>query len=69
MDDYFDLSDAKRNKIDPKYDPANITLHEYDYSEWYKEKEFDDLPQLEGDEEESKRTKRIKNLDSKQTVN
>ena len=56
MDDYFDLSDAKRNKIDPKYDPANITLHEYDYSEWYKEKEFDDLPQLEG------------NLDSKQTI-
>ena len=69
MDDYFDLSDAKRNKIDPKYDSANITLHEYDYSEWYKEKEFDDLPQLEGDEEESKRTKRIKNLDSKQTIN
>ena len=57
MDYYYDLSDAKRNKIDPKYDPANITLHEYDYSEWYKEKEFDDLPQLEG------------NLDSKQTIN
>ena len=35
--------------MDPKYDPANLTLDEYDYSEWYKE--LDDLPPLEGDEE------------------
>ena len=24
--------------MDAKYDPANLTLQEYDYSEWYKEK-------------------------------
>ena len=52
--------DPKRSKIDPKYDPVNLTLREYDwylYSEWYKEKsvdekETDDLPPLEGDKEE-----------------
>ena len=38
FDKYYDLSDAKRNKIDPKYGPANLTLDEYDeYNEWYKE--------------------------------
>ena len=37
FDEYYDLSDAKRSKIDPKYDHANSTLDEYDY-EWYKEK-------------------------------
>ena len=37
FDEYYDLSDAKRIKIGPKYDPANLTLDEYDdYNEWYK---------------------------------
>ena len=30
-DEYYDLSDAKRSKIDPKYDHANLTLDRYDY--------------------------------------
>ena len=36
FDEYYDLSDAKKNKIGPKYDPANLTLDEYDYNKWYK---------------------------------
>ena len=32
-----DLLDAKRSKMNAEYDPANLTLNEYDYSEWYKE--------------------------------
>ena len=34
-DKYYDLSDAKRSKIDPKHNSANLTLDEYDYNEWY----------------------------------
>ena len=49
FDEYYDLSGAKRSKMDPKYDYANLTLDEYDYSEWYKE--LDNSPRLEGDEE------------------
>ena len=30
-DEYYDLSDAKRSKIDPKYNHANFTLDKYDY--------------------------------------
>ena len=26
FDKYYDLSDAKRSKIGPKYDPGNLTL-------------------------------------------
>lgn len=36
FDEYNDLSDAKRNKMNLKYDSANLALDEYDYSEWYK---------------------------------
>ena len=59
FDEYYDLSDEKRSKIEPKYDPANLELEEYDYSEWYKEKsvgenKLDNLPPLEDDEEEAK---------------
>ena len=36
FDEYFDLSDAKRSKIDPKYDSAILTLDEFHFSEWYK---------------------------------
>ena len=38
FDEYYDLSDAKRSKIHSKYVPANLTLDEYDYIEWYKDK-------------------------------
>ena len=39
---YYDLSDEKLSEKDPKYDPANLTLDQYDYSEWYKEKSGDE---------------------------
>ena len=42
--------------MDPRYDPANWSLDESDYSEWYKEKSGDDLLAL-GDEEEEKEGK------------
>ena len=46
--------DAKRTKINPKYDPVNLTLNGNDYSESYKksddDEKLDDLP-LECDEE------------------
>ena len=42
--------------MDPKYDPANWSLDESHYSEWYKEKSGDDLLAL-GDEEEEKEGK------------
>ena len=56
FDEFCDLSDAKRIKIDSKYNPANLTIDGYDYNEWYKvksgeEKELENLPPLEGDEE------------------
>ena len=53
FDEYYDLSDSKRSKMDSKYDcPTNLTLQRYNYSEWYKEKpgdeeELNDLPPLE----------------------
>ena len=33
FDKYYGLSDAKGSKIEPKYDPTNLTLDEYDYNE------------------------------------
>ena len=38
FDECYDLSDKKRSKIDPKYDPANLEHDECDYSELCKEK-------------------------------
>ena len=66
FDEYYDLSDAKRSKIDPKYDPANLRLDEYNYSKWCNEKsgdeeELDDLPPIEGGEK-AKEGKRLKIL-------
>ena len=37
FDEYYDLIDAKRSKIDAKYNPANLKLDEYTYSVWYNE--------------------------------
>ena len=56
--------DAKRSKINPKYNPVNLNIVEYDYSEWYKEKlvdkkESDNLPPLE---QKVKKMKIIKNF-------
>ena len=42
FDEYYDLSDKKRSKIDPKYDPANLEHDECDYSELCKEKWVDE---------------------------
>ena len=63
--EYNDLRDAKRCKKDPKYDSAMLTLDEYHFSEWYKEKSVDekklnDLAPLEGDEEGVKEGKGLK---------
>ena len=59
FDEYNVLLDAKRSKMSVKYDPANLTLDEYDYDERYNEnssdgEELDDLPLLEGDEKKEK---------------
>ena len=35
FDEYYDLVDAKRSKIDAKYNPANLKLDEYAFSVWY----------------------------------
>ena len=42
FDECYDLPNAKRSKVDPKYDPAYLSLCEYDYSEWFR-KESDDI--------------------------
>ena len=68
FDEYFELSDAKRKKIEPKYEPSKLFLEAYNYdARFEKEKSVDlsDMPALESDEEE---VKRIKNLDSKQII-
>ena len=62
--------DAKRSKINPKYNPVNLNIVEYDYSEWYKEKlvdkkESDNLPPLE---QEVKKWKSLKIFNSKQLL-
>ena len=31
-----------RKKMDAKYDPTNLTLDEYDYSEWFRKKSDDE---------------------------
>ena len=52
FDEYYDLADAKRSKMDPKEDPTNLTLDAYDYSEEYTGDLSFALPQ-KSDEEES----------------
>ena len=73
IDECSILSDAKRCKIDSKYDPANLTLDEYYYSEWYNNKSVDkkgsdDLRPLEGGEEEVKKEKGLKILTPKKLL-
>ena len=79
FDEYYDLLDATRSKMDSKYNPINVTLDEYDYKEWYKEGSDDstvkddeeesyDLPQLKSDEEVKER-KGLKILTSNKLFN
>ena len=61
---YFPLKHILMNAMiyqmqkEVKQTPNNV----YDYYEWYKEKELDDLPPLEGDKEEVKEGKGLKIL-------
>ena len=48
FDDIYDLFDAKRTKMDPKYEPINLILNAYDFEELYKEKLGDST--VKGDE-------------------
>ena len=36
FNEYNDISDAKRSKMDHKYDAINLTLDEYDFDHLYK---------------------------------
>ena len=62
FDEYYNLSHAKRGKMNPKYVRTNLALKDYNYGEWFTEEsdystvreyeeELDDLPSLEGDQE------------------
>ena len=84
FDEFYDLSDAKRNKMEHKYKPKKLFLkHSYDYSMWsdktessdeeelFDKEEFEDLsdkPPLEGDEEKVKEGKGLKTLTPKKLL-
>ena len=79
FDEYYNLLDARRRKMAPKYDPASLTFISYDHQHWYKkesddttvkddEKELYVLPPLKGDEEEVKKEKRLKVLTPKKLL-
>ena len=68
FDEYKELSDAKRNKTEPKYDPDNLFFKTYNSDDWLEneesinttresDKEEPDMPPLEGDEDEVKESK------------
>ena len=48
-----DILDVRRSKLDPKYDPTNVTLDAYNYKG--DEENLDDLPLPEGNEEVKER--------------
>ena len=57
FDECNDFSDARKSKINPKYNLTNLTLDEYDYSEWFKKEDKESayvplIPPLDGDEDE-----------------
>ena len=37
FDQYNDLPNAERSKLEPKYDPVNLAFDRYDYDKWFKE--------------------------------
>ena len=60
FDEYYELSDARREKLESKYDPDKLFLKTYDYDGWFTEEELNDeeesvdlsdMPLLEDDEE------------------
>ena len=73
FDEYKELSDAKRNKTEPKYDPDNLFFKTYNSDDWLEneesinttresDKEEPDMPPLEGDEDEVKESKWLRIL-------
>ena len=77
FDQYNDLPNAERSKLEPKYDPVNLAFDRYDYDKWFKEElenlspnqpieddeeKIDDLPPLKGDEGKLKEGKGLKIL-------
>ena len=69
FDEYYNLSDAKRSKIDSAYGPANLILDEYVYIEWYIKKRIRWFTTPTRWWRRSNRKKMIKHLDYKQTIN
>ena len=77
------ITDEEKEKIDEKYDPSNIFIKGYKQDKWYKNYEENSNSQPEktaaervklrkqkaDDEENSKRRKMVKNINSKQTIN
>ena len=70
FDAYNELSDVKNYQKSKKFKPTSLKLKHYDYVGWFTKKEnklddeeeLDDLSRLEGDEEEVKEGKELKNL-------
>ena len=71
FDKYNELSDAKINKMHPKYDPESLFVKTYNYDAWSENEELtdkeesvdsSDMPPLEDDEEEVKEGKGLKIL-------
>ena len=70
FDAYNELSDVKNYQKSKKFKPTSLKLKHYDYVGWFTKKEnklddeeeLDDLSRLEGDEEELKEGKELKNL-------
>ena len=76
-DEYYYLSDAERKNMNNRYKPIKLFIEGYNYNDWYKNVEssdkeklsdkeelvdLSDMPPLEGDEEEVKEGKGLKNL-------
>ena len=66
FDEYYELPDAKRNKMERNYNPIDLFLKTYNYDIWFETEEtsdttrksdkeesvnLSDMPPLEGDEE------------------
>ena len=69
FDQYMTLSDAKKRKLDNKYEHKNLFVKGYDYSVWSEESTDKEestvippMPPLEGDEKEVKEGKGLKVL-------
>ena len=69
LDKFIDFSNAKRNKMNLKYDPMNFTLDAYDDEEQFKKENKESVDilsmlSLEGDDEKVKGENGIKILTS-----